>query len=112
MILAEIIDELLRRRHRLADERPERPQDQPVVAVVASQEQRPVSGREAVRHRRMEDIDPLQEMELRRRQRRNRRVLARSILRFFELAQRGLSSATAEDARHDNSAAAFNIAAT
>jgi len=93
---------------------PERPQDQPVVAVVASQEQRPVSGREAVRHRRMEDIDPLQEMELRRRQRRNRRVLARSILPFSRLAQRGLSSATAEDARqaHDNSAAAFNIAAT
>ena len=63
----------------------------------------------------MEDIDPLQEMELRRRQRRNRRVLARSILRFFENSRSGdFSSATAEDARqaHDNSAAAFNIAAT
>ena len=80
----EIIHELLRRRHRLADERPKRPQDQPLVAVVPGQEQRPVSGREAVWRRRIEDIDPLQEMELRRRQWRNRRVLACSFLRLFE----------------------------
>src|SRR5271165_2900079 len=78
MILAEIIDELLRRRHRLADERPERPQDQPVVAVVASQEQRPVSGRASAAQQRFDETLSRADQVLRERLRRERAAMERA----------------------------------